>query len=95
MDHIGIRVHKKEGQNCILGEGGELIERRIRTTPERFAAVLGDRPRGANHAEAHSEPELPLSRVRAVCIVETDGHPNSTTASGAAHHNACCYLPPP
>jgi len=30
MDHIGIDVHKKESQICILAEG----------------AVLGDRPRG-------------------------------------------------
>jgi len=29
---------------CILAEGGELIERRVRTEPQRFAAVLGDRP---------------------------------------------------
>jgi hypothetical protein len=45
MDHIGIDVHKKESQICLLAEGGELIERRIRTEPERFAAVLGGRPR--------------------------------------------------
>jgi hypothetical protein len=45
MDHIGIDVHKKDSQICILGAGGGLIERRVRTTPERFAAVLGDRPR--------------------------------------------------
>ena len=31
MDHIGMDVHKKESQLCILAEGGELIERRIRT----------------------------------------------------------------
>ena len=45
MDHIGIDVHKRERQICLLTEGGELIERRIRTEPERFAAVLGGRPR--------------------------------------------------
>ena len=43
MDHIGIDVHKKESQICILAEGDELIEQRIRTEPERFAAVLGAR----------------------------------------------------
>ncbi len=31
MDHIGIDIHKKENQMCILAEGGVLIERRIRT----------------------------------------------------------------
>ena len=52
MDHIGIDVHKKESQVCILGEDGELSERRIRTTPERFAAVLGERPRARILLEA-------------------------------------------
>jgi hypothetical protein len=41
MDHIGIGVHKKESQLCILTEEGQLTEPRIRTTSERFAAVLG------------------------------------------------------
>ncbi len=45
MDHIGIDVHKKESQIYILADGGEIIERRIRTEAERFAAVLGTRPR--------------------------------------------------
>ena len=49
MDHIGIDVHKRESQICILAEGGELIEQRIRTEPERFAAVLGKRPRARIH----------------------------------------------
>jgi hypothetical protein len=34
----GIDVHKKESQIYILAEGGEVIERRIRTEAERFAA---------------------------------------------------------
>ena len=45
MDHIAIDVHKRESQICILAEGGELIEQRIRTEPERFAAVFGGRSR--------------------------------------------------
>jgi transposase len=43
MDHIGLDVHKKESQICILAEEGELLERRIRTNPRRFAEVLGER----------------------------------------------------
>jgi transposase len=57
MDHIGIDVHKTESQLCILGAGDELIERRVRTTPERFAAVLGDRPRARILLEASTERE--------------------------------------
>ena len=39
MDHIGIDVHKKESQICTLAEGGELIEQRTRTEPERFVEI--------------------------------------------------------
>jgi len=57
MDHIGIDVHKRESQICILAEGGELIEQRIRTEPERFAAVLGTRPRARILIEASTDSE--------------------------------------
>ena len=57
MDHIGIDVHKRESQICILAEGGELIEQRIRTEPERFTAVLGDRPRARIVMEASTDSE--------------------------------------
>jgi len=57
MDHIGMDVHKKESQICILTEAGELIERRVRTEPQRFTAVLGDRPRGRILLEASTESE--------------------------------------
>jgi transposase len=57
MDHLGIDVHKKESQICILAEGGELIEQRIRTEPERFAAALGERPRARIVLEASTDRE--------------------------------------
>src|SRR5712692_6037526 len=57
MDHIGIDVHKKESQICILADGGEVIERRIRTEPARFAAVLGERPRARIVLEASTDSE--------------------------------------
>jgi transposase len=57
MDHIGIDVHKKESQICILAEGGELIERRVRTDPRRFAEVLGERPPARILLEASTESE--------------------------------------
>jgi transposase len=57
MDHMGIDVHKRESQICILAEGGELIECRIRTEPERFAAVLGHRPRARIVIEASTDSE--------------------------------------
>jgi transposase len=57
MDHIGIDVHKRESQICLLAAGGELIERRIRTEPERFAAVLGGRPGARIVIEASTDSE--------------------------------------
>jgi transposase len=57
MDHIGIDVHKGESQIYILAEDGEIIERRIRTEPARFAAVLGARPRARMLIEASTDSE--------------------------------------
>ena len=73
MDHIGIDVRKRESQICILAEGGELIERRIRTEPERFAAVLGTRPRARVLIEASSEFGVRLHAVAEQFIEELDG----------------------
>ena len=44
MEYVGIDLHKKESQICLLAEGGELIGRRIRTEPQRVAEALGRRP---------------------------------------------------
>jgi transposase len=57
MDHIGIDLHKKESQICILRAESEPIEQRVRTTPARFADVLGDRPRARILLEASTESE--------------------------------------
>src|SRR5256712_13118444 len=57
MEHLGIDVHKVESQICILTESGEVVERRIRTQRERFAAVLGERPRAKVLIEASTESE--------------------------------------
>src|SRR4249920_3262345 len=57
MDHIGIDVHKRESQIYILAEGGEIIERRIRTEPERFDAVLGTRAHARIVIEASTDSE--------------------------------------
>ena len=57
MDHIGIDVHKRQSQICIVTEVGEVIERAIQTTRDRFAAVLGERPRARILLEASTESE--------------------------------------
>jgi len=57
VDNIGIDLHKRSSQICTLTAGGELFERRIETTRERFAAALGDRPRARILIEASTESE--------------------------------------
>jgi hypothetical protein len=57
MDHIGIDVHRKDSQICILAEEGELLERRVWTEPGRFAEVLGHRPRARILIESATESE--------------------------------------
>ncbi len=57
MDHIGMDVHKEESQLCILTEAGELIERRVRSEPQRFAVVLGERLRARILIEASTDSE--------------------------------------
>ncbi len=44
MDNIGLDLHKRESQLCVLTEDGTVTERRIPTTRERLTAVLGSRP---------------------------------------------------
>ena len=55
MDHIGIDLHQRDSQIYILAEGGEVIERRIRTEPERFDAALGTRFRARVLIEASTD----------------------------------------
>jgi hypothetical protein len=44
MDFVGIDLHKTSSQIYVLNEGGELTERRIKSTSEAFNEVFADRP---------------------------------------------------
>ena len=57
MDTIGLDLHKRESQLCIVGEDGSVSERRIVTSRERFTAVLGNCPRARIIVEASTESE--------------------------------------
>jgi len=57
MDTIGLDLHKRESQLCIIADDGTITERRIGTNRERFAAVFGDRPRARVLLEASTESE--------------------------------------
>lgn len=57
MDMIGLDLHKRESQLCMLTEEGEIVERRIVTSRERFTAVLGDRAPARILLESSTESE--------------------------------------
>jgi transposase len=57
MDNIGLDLHKRESQICILTAEGEVVERRIRTSRERFSEVLGARAPAQVLLEASTESE--------------------------------------
>ena len=57
MDTIGLDLHKSESQLCIIGSQGEITERRIVTTRERFTAVLLGKARCRILLEASTESE--------------------------------------
>ena len=57
MDSIGLDLHKRESQLCVLAEDGTVAERRIATSRERFAAVLGARVPARVLLEASTESE--------------------------------------
>jgi transposase len=66
MDTIGLDLHKRESQLCVLTAEGEVIERRIVTSRERFTAVLGGRPRARILLEAATESEWVARHLEAL-----------------------------
>jgi transposase len=69
VDHIGMDVHKQETQVCIEdADGAVVLEPRLRTTRERFTALLGGRPRARILLEAATESEWVAQHL------ETLGH---------------------
>lgn len=57
MDTIGIDLHKRESQVCILSDDGTIHEQRIVTSRERFTAVFGNLDGARVLLEASTESE--------------------------------------
>jgi len=57
MDFVGIDLHKTSSQICTLTEGGELTERRIKSTRAAFDEVFASRPPARILVEASTESE--------------------------------------
>lgn len=66
MEHVGIDVHTRQSQICVLTETGELVEQTVRTSRERLTAVLGRRPRARVLLEASTESEWVAQCLEAV-----------------------------
>ncbi len=76
MEYIGIDVHKVQSQICIRHADGQMSEQRIRTDAERFAAVLGERPRARILLEAATESEWVARCLEALGHEVIVGDPN-------------------
>ena len=66
MDTIGLDLHKRESQLCILADDGTMTERRIGTSRERFTAVLGNRAPARILLEASTESEWVARHLEAL-----------------------------
>ncbi len=91
MDHLGIDVHKKESQICILAEGGELIERRVRTEARRFAVMLGDRPPARIVIEASTDSEWVARCLEGLGHEVIAADPNSAPMYGTRHRKVMAW----
>ena len=61
-------MHKRESQICIVTADGEVIEKRIGTERDRFAAVFSGRARSKILIEASTDSEW------VACCLEALGH---------------------
>ena len=66
MDYIGIDLHTRESQICIVTDQGELIEQTIHTSRHRFTAVLGARPHARVLLEASTESEWVAQTIEGI-----------------------------
>lgn len=76
MEYVGIDVHKRESQICILTEDGELIEQTVATRRDRFEAVLGKRAPAQVLLEASTESEWVAQCLEAMGHTVIVGDPN-------------------
>src|SRR3712207_2862959 len=63
MEYIGIDLHKTSSQVCILAEGGQLIERRIKSTRASFNELFAERPPALILVEAPTGSEWVASHL--------------------------------
>jgi len=62
MEYGAIDLHKNESQVRIVTDSGEIIDRRVATTRDRFARMFWGRPRMRILIEASTESEWVAQR---------------------------------
>ena len=77
MDTIGLDLHKRETQLCVLAPDGTAKEQRIVTSRERFTAVLGPLAPATVLLEASTESEWVARHLEA--LGHTGSSPTRTT----------------
>jgi transposase len=76
MDIIGIDLHKRESQLCIIGEDGAVTARRIVTSRDHFTAVLRDRVGARALVEASTESEWVARHLESLGLTVIVADPN-------------------
>jgi transposase len=76
MDTIGLDLHKRESQLCILAPDGTAREQRILTSRERFTAVLGPLAPATVLLEASTESEWVARHLEALGLTVIVADPN-------------------
>ena len=76
MDTIGLDLHKRESQLCVLTPDGTAREQRILTSRERFTAVLGPLAPATVLLEASTESEWVARHLEALGLTVIVADPN-------------------
>lgn len=76
MDWIGLDVHKRDTQVCVLTDTGAVEERRVPSTPAGLSAALGGRAPAAVLLEAATESEWVARHLEAYGHAVTVADPN-------------------
>ena len=94
MEYIGIDVHQRESQVCIVDEDGHvLLERRVRTSGERFAGLLEGRGRTRVVLEASTESEWVAQALETlgheVIVADANFAPDVPPGRAASARDGC------
>jgi hypothetical protein len=74
MEYGAIDLHKKESQVRIITAGGEVLDKRMATTRERFTAVFGERLPMRILLEASTESEWVAQHLETVLSENSADH---------------------